>query len=74
MRLVQGLVQVSWWEGLVLAHCYVELDFVLLVGRALSSGMSRGSCVLWMPLGSPSFDGLGCVLTLLVFWPEVSQQ
>ena len=38
------LVQASWLEELVPAHWWVELGFVLLVGRAISRGMSRG---LW---------------------------
>ena len=37
-------VQASWLEGLAPAHWWVELGFVLLGGRAISRGMSRG---LW---------------------------
>ena len=36
----KGLVQTSWWEGLVPAHCWVELGLVPLVGRAF-----QGVCV-----------------------------
>ena len=37
VRLIQGLVQASWWEGLVPAHWWVDLCLVPLVGRAMSS-------------------------------------
>ena len=36
MRLVQGLVQASWWEGLMPTHWWVELGLVSLVGRVVS--------------------------------------
>ena len=55
------------------AHWCVELGLVLLVGRAVSRGMFRGICALRMTLGSLSANGWGCVPTLLVVWPEVSQ-
>ena len=73
VRLVQGLVQVSWWEGLVPAHWWVELGLVPLVGRAVSGGVFRGGCELSMTLGSLSADRWGCVPTLLIVWPEASQ-
>ena len=41
-----GLVQASWQEGLVPAHWWMELGLGLLVGRAMSRGVSRGSCGL----------------------------
>ena len=41
-----GLVQASWQEGLVPAHWWVELGLGLLVGRAMSRGVSRGTCGL----------------------------
>ena len=41
----KGLVQASWWEGLVSAHLWVELGLVPLVGRALSRGVFNGQ--LW---------------------------
>ena len=46
VRLVQGLVQASWWEGPVPAHWWVELGLVFLVGRAVSGGVFRGGCRL----------------------------
>ena len=71
--MVQGLVQASWWEGLVPARWWVKLGLVPLVCRAVSQGMSVTHCGLTVTLGSLSADGWGCVLTLMVVWPEVSQ-
>ena len=67
LRLVQGLVQASWWDGLVPAHGRVELGLVPLVGRAVSRGVSRGGCGLRMTLGSCQWVGLyshlvGCLV------------
>ena len=73
VRLVQELVQASWWKGLVTAHWWVELDPVPLVGRARSSGMSRSGCEPRKTLGSLSVDMWDCVPTLLVVYPEASQ-
>lgn len=53
------------------AHWWVELGLVHLVGKAVSRDIIRGGCMLRTPLGSLSADGWGCVLTLLVLWPEV---
>ena len=61
MRLSKRLVHASWWKGL--AHWWVELGLILLVGRT----------VLRKMLSSLSADGWGCLLALLVVWPEVSQ-
>ena len=66
-------MQASWWEGLVPALWWVGLCLVLLVGRAMSRGMSRGVSGLRVTLGSLSADGWGCVPVLLVVWPEASQ-
>ena len=55
------------------AHWWVELGLGSLVSRAMSRGMSRGSCGLRKSLGSLSVDAWSCVLALLVGWPEVSQ-
>ena len=46
-----------WW---------VELDLVLLVGRATSGGVFLGFCELSMTLGSLSGNGWGCIPVLLV--------
>ena len=67
------LVQSPWWEGLVPAYWCMELCLVPLVDRAMSRGVFRVTSGLRIPLGSLSDDGWGCVVTLLVFWPEVSQ-
>lgn len=42
MKLVQGLVHASWWKGLVLVHWWVKLDFVPLMGNAVTRGVSIG--------------------------------
>ena len=62
-HLFKRLVQVSWWEVLVPAHWYMELGLVPLVS----------SCGLRKTLGRMSADGWGCVPTVLVVWPEASQ-
>lgn len=36
VRLVQGLVQASWWERLVPAHWLVQLSLVPLMGKTMS--------------------------------------
>ena len=51
----------------------MELGLVRLVGMVMSKGVSRGGCQLNMTLGSLSADGCVCVPTLLVVWPEASQ-
>ena len=71
VSLVQGLVQASWWEGLVPVLCWVELSLFPLMGRAASGGVFWGVCELSMTLGSLSADGWGCVPVLLVIWREV---
>ena len=65
--------QASWWEGLMPAPWWVELDPGPLVGRAMDRGVSRGSCGLRNSLGSLCADGWGCVPACLVVWPEASQ-
>ena len=35
VRLVQGLVQASWWERLVSAHWLVQLSLVPLMGKTM---------------------------------------
>ena len=44
-----------------------------LVGGAVARGESKGGWGLRKSLGSQSADGRGCVPTLVVVWPEVSQ-
>ena len=46
MRLAQGLVQASWWEGLKPVLWWVELSFSPLMGRAMSDGAFWGICEL----------------------------
>jgi len=38
-----GLVQTFWWERLVPAHWWVNLDLNPLVGRAMSKSVFKGS-------------------------------
>ena len=52
-------------------HQWVELDLVSLVGRAVSNGVFNGGYELRVTLGSLSALGWGCVVTLLVVWPEM---
>ena len=42
VRFIQGLVQASWWDGLVSANQRVELGVLPLVGRAVSRDVFRG--------------------------------
>ena len=51
---------------------WVELDLVLLMGKATSGDMFWGVCELSMALGSLSADGWVCVPVLLVVWCEAS--
>ena len=53
------------------AHSWVELGLCPLVGRAVSRDMSRGGFGL-KSLGILSYNGWGCIPTLLVFWPDAS--
>lgn len=39
----------------------------------MARGVSNGGCVLRKSLGSQSVDGWGCVPTMVVVWPKVSQ-
>ena len=48
VKFILVLVHSSWQEGLVLAHRWVELGLVPLVGRAISVGVFIGDCCLWM--------------------------
>ena len=52
-----GLVPCFWWVG---------LDFVFLLGRAMSGGVFWGVCELNMILGSLSANGWGVFPVLLV--------
>ena len=52
--------------------CWVKLFLVLLVGRAVSSGVFWSVCELSMTLGRLSAHGWGCVPVLLVVWHGVS--
>ena len=55
------------------AHWCVELGLVLLVGRAMSNGMSRAGCRLRKSSGSMSSDRQGYVPAVGVVWPEAAQ-
>ena len=66
-------MQASWREGLVPAYWWVGLGLSPLVGRGMSSDVSRGGFRLRKTLGSLSAGGWGCVSALLVVWPEASQ-
>ena len=59
-------------RGLVSVYCWVGLDLVFLVGRALSVGGFWGVCELSMILGSFPANGWGCVPVLLVVWHGAS--
>ena len=50
----------------------MRLDLVLLMGRAVSSGVFWGVCELSMTLGSLFANGYGCVPVLLVVWHGAS--
>ena len=52
--------------GLVSVFCWVELDLVPLMDRAISCGVFLGICELSMTLGNISANGWGCVPVLLV--------
>ena len=52
--------------------CCMRLDPVFLLGRTKSSGVFWGVCEVFMPLGSLSANGWGCVPLLLVVWHGVS--
>ena len=56
-------MSVFWW---------LELDLVLLMGRAVSGGVFWGICKLSMTSGSLFADGWICVPVLLVVWCEAS--
>ena len=73
VKFILMLVQASWWEGLVLAHRWVELGLVPLVGRAISVGVFIGDCCLWLTR-QPVCWWVGLCPTFLVGCPEVSQQ
>ena len=47
----KGLVQTSWWEGLVPAHCWVELGLVPLVGRAFQGVCVQEDFEVWWWVG-----------------------
>ena len=61
-------------EGLVPAHWWVNLALGPLVGKAMSRGVFGSNCELRVTSGSLSDDGWGCIPTLLVISPKVSQQ
>lgn len=54
----RGLLQVSWWEGLVPDHWQVELNLVPWEGGALSLGAIRDGSVPGRTLGSLLVGGL----------------
>ena len=54
------------------AFWWVQLDLVLLMGRAVSGGVLCGVWELSMNLGSLSADGRVCVSVLLLVWCEPS--
>lgn len=54
MKLVQGLLcMLPGWKGLVLVHWWVKLDFVPLMGNAVTRGVSIGIICL-----NNTFDNL----------------
>ena len=71
VRLVQWVVQASWWRGLVPVFWWMRLDLVFLVGRTTSDGVFWDICELSMILGSHSANGLGCIPLLLIVWHRV---
>ena len=52
VRLVQGLVQASWWERLVPVLWWVEMNLFPLMGRVTTGSLSWGVCELSMTLDS----------------------
>ena len=56
----------------MLLFWWMRLDLVFLVGWSTSGSVFWGVCGLIMILGSPSANGWGCVLVLLVVWHRVS--
>ena len=71
LRLVQWVVQASWWSGLVPMFSWMRLDLVFLVGRSTSGCVFWGVCELIMILGNLSTNGWGCVPVLLVVWQRL---
>ena len=52
--------------------CWVGLDLVFLMDKAVSGGVFWGVCELSMILGSLSANGCSCVPVLLVVWHGTS--
>ena len=52
--------------------CWVGLDLVFLVGRAMSGDVFWGVCELSMILGNLSANGCVCVPVFLVVWNGAS--
>ena len=71
MQFILGLVQSSWQEGLLLAHRWVELGLVPLVGRATSGTVFIGQ-LFSQDLSRLSVAEWSCAPALLVGWLEVS--
>ena len=63
-------MQAFCYDAQVPAHWWVELGLFLLVDRAVSKGVSVGSCGLRMTLGIVSTDRWDCLPALLIDWPE----
>ena len=72
LRLVQLVVDASWWRGLLPVFWWMRLDLVFLLGRTTSSDVFSGVCDVIMILDSLSANGWGCAPVLLVVWHKVS--
>ena len=69
-----GLDRLPGERYLVATPWLVELDPAPLVGTAITKGVFKGGFGLRMTLDSLSAHELVFVPTVLVVWPEVSQQ
>ena len=71
-KVVQWVVEASWWRGLLPLFWWMRLDHVFLVGRTVFSGVFWGVCELVMILVSLSTSGWVCVPVLLGVLHRVS--
>ena len=70
VRLIQWVVQASWWRRLVPVFWWMRLDLVFLLGRTVFAGVFWGE--LSLILGSLSAKGLLCIPVFLVVWHVLS--